>query len=318
MHSGYLWLGALALLIVALVVPYVACKREKRMLDDAARRERGGTYIALEDGVTHYELIGPPRAPVVVLIHGGTIPFYAWDAQVPALLDAGFRVLRYTQFGRGYSDRPAVDYERALYQRQLEQLLDALRIEGSVTLVGVSFGGALAATFTAAHPERVDKLVLIAPVVDYAEGKALFSLAKVPLVAEWYARVFAVRSAVARASGFFEEADADPSYAKRFDAQTRLEGFERALLSFSRTDALAPYYETYAALGDHPTLLIWGTDDPEIAKSHIDYLRKTLKNLRYTEIENAGHGVAVESHRRVNAELTSFLGTGSASDGASK
>ena len=307
MQSSYLWLGVFGLLLIAILLPYFACKRETNALDDAARGARGGSYITLSDGVTHYELMGPPRAPVAVLFHGGTIPFYAWDAQVPTLLDAGYRVLRYTQYGRGYSDRPELSYDRALYQRQLEELLTELRIEGPLTLIGVSFGGAIAATFAEAHPERVDKLVLIAPVVDYAEGKALFDLAKVPGVAEWYARVFAVRSAVARATGFFEEANADPSYAERFDAQTRFEGFEHALLSFSRTDALAPYYETYAALGDQPKLLIWGADDPEILAAHIEQLRSSMSRVTYVEIEGAGHGVAVESQSEVNRHLSAFL-----------
>jgi pimeloyl-ACP methyl ester carboxylesterase len=309
MQSGYLWLGALTVLAIAILVPYFTRQRETRALDAKVRKSQGGTYVALPDGVTHYELSGSADAPVVVLIHGGTIPFYAWDAQVTPLVDAGFRVLRYTQFGRGYSDRPDVDYDRALYQRQLEDLLDALHIDRPVVLVGVSFGGAIAATFAEAHPDRVERMVLVAPVVDYAEGKALFGLAKIPLVAEWYARVFAVRGAVSRAVGFFDDSNADPSYAERFDEQTRLKGFERALLSFSRTDALESYYDTYSALGDQPKLLIWGAADLEIPKSHIDFLRGALDNLTYVEIEGAGHGVAVEAKDQVNRELVEFLRT---------
>lgn len=309
MQSGYLWLGVITVLAIAILIPYFTRQRETKTLDAAAREARGGSYITLPEGITHYELSGPADAPVVVLIHGGTIPFYAWDAQVPPLLDAGFRVLRYTQLGRGYSDRPDVDYDRALYQRQLEDLLDALHLDGRVVLVGVSFGGAVAATFAATHPDRVVKLAFIAPVVDYAEGKALFGLAKVPLVAEWYARVFAVRTAVKRATGFFEEADADPSYAQHFAEQTQFKGFERALLSFSRTDALDSYYDTYSALGDQAKLLIWGSADPEIPKSHVDFLRGELENLTYVEIEGAGHGVAVERKDEVNRHLLAFLRT---------
>jgi len=307
MQSGQAWLGAVAALAIAISVPYFARKRETKTLDGESRQARGGSYVTLPDGVTHYELLGPANAQVVVLIHGGTIPFYAWDAQVPALLDAGFRVLRYTQFGRGYSDRPEVDYDRALYQRQLEELLGALRIEGPLVLAGVSFGGAVAATFAEAHPDRVAKLVLIAPVVAYAEGKALFGLAKVPLLGEWYARVLAVDGVVARATGFFEQSNADPSYARLFEEQTRFEGFERALLSFSRTDALDAYYGTYLALGNQPKLLVWGNGDSEIPRAHMDFLRKELRNVTFVEVEGAGHGVAVEAQSAVNQALLDFL-----------
>ena len=307
MVRGLLWLALLAVLLVAILGPYLALRREVRTLDAAARKALGGRYVTLPSGVTHYELSGPEDGPTVVLIHGGTIPLYTWDAQVSALRNAGFRILRYDHFGRGYSDRPHVDYDRAFYRKQLEDLLAALEIEGSVNLVGVSFGGAIAATFAEAHPERVAKLVLIAPVVDYAEGRALFGLAKVPLLSEWYARVFSVRATVARANGFFEESGADPSYAQRFEEQTRYAGYEQALLSMSRTNALTSYRETYAALDEQPTLLIWGADDGEIPRAHVELLQASIGDVSLVEIEGAGHGVTIERKEEVNRQLVEFL-----------
>lgn len=302
-----LWLGLLAIMVLAILGPYLAFHREARTLDAPAREALGGTYVTLPSGVTHYELAGRADGPVVVLIHGATIPFFAWDAQMPALLEAGFRVLRYDQFGRGYSDRPQVDYDRAFYRKQLEELLGALDIEGPVNLIGVSFGAAIAATFAEAHPEQVEKLVLIAPVVDYAEGRALFGLAKVPLLSEWYARVFSVGATVARANGFFEESGADPSYAQRFEEQTRYAGYEQALLSMSRTNALTSYRETYAALDEHATLLIWGTDDREIPRAHVELLQASIGNVTLVEVEGAGHGVTIERKEEVNRQLVEFM-----------
>jgi pimeloyl-ACP methyl ester carboxylesterase len=307
MLRGRLGLGLLAVLVIAIMGPYVALEREVRTLDASTREALGGSYVALPGGVTHYELSGPDKGAVVVLIHGGTIPFYAWDPQVTALREAGLRVLRYDHFGRGYSDRPQVDYDRALYQQQLEDLLAALDIEGRINLVGVSFGGAIAATFAEAHPERVARLVLIAPVVDYAEGKALFGLAKVPLLSDWYARVFSVRATVNRANGFFEESGADPSYAQRFDEQTRFKGYEQALLSMSRTDALTSYHDTYTALAEQRTLLLWGSDDSEIPETHMEFLQETLNNLTWTRFKGAGHGITIERKDAVNSQLKAFL-----------
>jgi pimeloyl-ACP methyl ester carboxylesterase len=300
-------LGSLAVLLIAILGPYVALHREARSLDAPTRKALGGTYITLPSGVAHYELTGPANGPMVVLVHGGTIPFFTWDAQVPALRNAGFHILRYDHFGRGYSDRPEVDYDRAFYQKQLEDLLVALDIKSPIHLVGVSLGGAIAATFAKAHPERVTKLILVAPVVDYAEGKALFGLAKIPLLSEWYARVFSVRATVERANGFFEASGADPSYAQRFEEQTRFEGYEQALLSMSRTDALTSYRGTYAALGNQPTLLVWGSEDAEIPREHMDFLREKLGNLLWVEIEGAGHGVNVQSQDEVNRHVVKFL-----------
>ena len=307
MHCGHLCLGLFALVLLAILGPYFALNRETRTLDAAMRDALAGTYVTLPDGVTHYELSGPEGGETVVLIHGGTIPFYTWDAQMQPLRDAGFRVLRYDQFGRGSSDRPEVDYDRAFYRKQLEELLAALDIENPVNLIGVSFGGAIAATFAKAHPEQVAKLVLIAPVVDYAEGRALFGLAKIPLLSEWYARVFSVRATVARANGFFQASGADPSYAQRFEEQTRLEGYEQALLSMSRTDALTSYRDTYAALGGLPTLLLWGSEDAEISREHMELLQASLNNVTRIEIEGAGHGVTIQRQDEVNRRVVDFL-----------
>ena len=304
---SHIWFALLAVVLFAIFVPYIALNREAQTLDERTRADLGGTYVELPGGVTHYELSGPDDGPVVVLVHGGTIPLFTWDSQMPALREAGYRVLRYDQLGRGYSDRPRADYDRALYQRQLEDLLSALGIDGPVDVVGVSFGAAVAATFTAAHPERVRKLVFIAPVVDYAEGRALFDLAKVPLLSEWYARVFAVRGAVARANGFFAQAGADPSYAERFDEQTRFDGFEQALLSMSRTDALTSYRDTYATLGEQPKLVIWGAEDGEIPRAHVDFIVENASNVSFVEVEGAGHGVTVERADGVNRRMVGFL-----------
>jgi len=309
MLRGRFALGLLGVLLIAILGPYVASDREVRSLDTATRKALGGRYVTLPGGVVHYELTGPTDGPLVVLLHGGTIPFFTWDAQVPALHKAGFRTLRYDHFGRGYSDRPEVDYDRALYQKQLEDLLMALDLEGTVNLMGVSFGGAIAATFAKAHPERVERLVLIAPVVDYAEGRSLFGLAKIPLLSEWYARVFSVRATVTRANGFFQASGADPSYAQRFEKQTHFKGYEQALLSMSRTNALTSYRDTYAALAGLPTLLLRGSEDAEIPRKHMELLQASLSNVTWVEIEGAGHGVTIQRKEEVNRQIVEFLGT---------
>ena len=67
-----LWLGLLAIMVLAILGPYLAFHREARTLDVPAREALGGTYVTLPSGVTHYELTGRADGPVVVLIHGGT------------------------------------------------------------------------------------------------------------------------------------------------------------------------------------------------------------------------------------------------------
>ena len=88
--------------------------------------------MRLTDGYTHYELGGPADGRVVVLAAGATVPYYIWDPTFKALVDAGFRVLRYDYYGRGFSDRPDIPFTQDLYVRQLRELLDAVHITRAV------------------------------------------------------------------------------------------------------------------------------------------------------------------------------------------
>ena len=95
-------------------------------LDERTRGGLSGAYCELSDGVTHYRLSGPADGPAVVMVHGGTVPHWIWDSLAECLSDDGFRALCYDQFGRGFSDRPKTTYNRALYERQLRELVDRL------------------------------------------------------------------------------------------------------------------------------------------------------------------------------------------------
>ena len=95
--------AVVALLCAAL---YTGFDRESETLTDAVRSQVSGSFLRLADGVVHYELAGPPPtvldARTVVLIHGFSVPYYIWDPTFEALAQAGFRVLRYDLYGRGY------------------------------------------------------------------------------------------------------------------------------------------------------------------------------------------------------------------------
>ncbi|MGI8469957.1 MAG: alpha/beta fold hydrolase [Pyrinomonadaceae bacterium] len=74
-------------------------------------------------------------------------------------LAKNFRVVTYD--GRGAGQSP-VSTQPTNHVADFEELLDSLDIE-KATLFGHSIGGQIAADFTLRNPERVEKLVLIAP-----------------------------------------------------------------------------------------------------------------------------------------------------------
>jgi pimeloyl-ACP methyl ester carboxylesterase len=102
---------------------------------------------------------------------------------IAALGEAGFRVIRYDLYGRGFSDRPNVKYDAELYDRQLTQLLDGLRITTPVDLAGASMGGPIAAAYTCSHPARVRTLSLFDP--GYSHGQIMPAKLRLPVWGEY-------------------------------------------------------------------------------------------------------------------------------------
>ena len=110
----------------------------------------------------HYEDHGSGQP--VVLIHGYPLSGRAWDKQVPALLEAGHRVITYDRRGFGQSSQPVVGYEYDTFAADLAALLDHLDLWDAV-LVGHSMGTGEVTRFLGTYGSaRVAKGVLVAPI----------------------------------------------------------------------------------------------------------------------------------------------------------
>ncbi len=116
--------------------------------------------LHLDGSPVHYRLAGPADGPVVVLTHGLSLDQHAYDAQVPALVAAGYRVLTWDLRGHGRSQPigDGISVEGAA--RDLLALLDAVGAERAV-LVGQSFGGMIVQECATRHPDRVAGLAVI-------------------------------------------------------------------------------------------------------------------------------------------------------------
>ena len=86
----------------------------------------------------YYEDHGAGRP--VVLIHGWPLSSKSWEKQVPALIDAGYRVVAYDRRGFGNSAKPAFGYDYDTLAEDLHKLMTELDLTGA-TLVGFSMGG---------------------------------------------------------------------------------------------------------------------------------------------------------------------------------
>ena len=101
-----------------------------------------------------YDLIGPDTAPTVCITHSLASDGGSWAEQVPALLQAGFRVLRIDMRGHGGSDAVAGDYTITDLAGDVAAVLGGLAIP-RVHYIGLSIGGMLGQAFALAHQDKL-------------------------------------------------------------------------------------------------------------------------------------------------------------------
>lgn len=114
-------------------------------------------------GATFVRITGPPDAPPLVLLHGAAATSLMWAPNIEAL-SREYRTIAVDQvgeFGKSICARPARSLEGLM--AWLDELIGALEARRRVSLVGMSYGGALAAQYALHSPERLEKLVLLAP-----------------------------------------------------------------------------------------------------------------------------------------------------------
>ncbi len=287
---------------------YLASRNpEHRALDAAAREGVPGKFVTLSDGVTHYDVAGPDSGARVVLVHGFSVPAYIWDSTALALSAAGFRVARYDTYGRGYSDRPDTRYDLSLYDRQLQELLDALGWRDKVHIVGLSFGGPVSATFAGRHPERVRSLTLVDPAA--GPSRQLPMMFRIPLLGEPLWQALAVPKMAAGQLSDFVEPARWPDWPDRYRPQMQYRGFGRSLLRTSLALQTVSLDSVYAAAGRTlvPTLLVWGKDDQTVPIARAEGVRTAIPQAQFHPIDNAGHLPQMERTDVVNPLLIEFL-----------
>src|SRR5579859_4980848 len=111
--------------------------------------------------------IGPehPRR-TMVFVHGFGGQATQWQYQLHRFSDEA-RAIALDLRGHGQSDKPRADYSMASLVNDLVLALDVLGVEGKMIMVGHSFGCAILTEYAAAHPDRVERMVLIAGAGEY-------------------------------------------------------------------------------------------------------------------------------------------------------
>jgi pimeloyl-ACP methyl ester carboxylesterase len=285
-----LWVvGSPLLLVAACSGVYVAADPERREIDSDVRASAPGRFVRLGDGYTHYELGGRGEGPPVVLAAGLSVPYYIWDPTYEALIDAGYRVLRYDYYGRGYSDRPSLAYTQDVYVRQLAELLDALDVTQAVDLAGLSFGGSVVTSFADRFPDRVRSLVYVDPAFRTPHPISLPE--QIPWLWDFLTAVFNERWWADAQANDFLHPERFPDWPDRYRVQLQYRGFRRAQWSTTVSNATFDQGPELRRVGQHgrPVLIFWGKQDAAVPFEFSASVLEAMPRARLVPVESAGH-----------------------------
>lgn len=254
---------------------------------------------------TNYHDVG--SGPPVVLIHGsgpGVSAWANWRLNLPHLSQR-FRVLAPDVLGFGYTERPpGVRYDREAWTEHLLGFLDALELD-RVSVVGNSFGGALALSLATAYPERVDKLVLM--------GSAGVPFDLTPGLDEVWGFEPSLESmrSLLRTFTYDSSGLGDDLAQLRLRAATR-PGVQEAFAAMfpaprqDGVEALTVPAEQIRSL-EHPTLLVHGREDRVIPLATSLRLHELIDRSHLHVFDRCGHWAQIEHADRFNQLVSDFL-----------
>ena len=258
----------------------------------------------------HYQEAGEENAPAIVLIHGFISSTLIWSDVFLPLADAGFRVIAIDMPGYGYSEKPADGQYTIDWQAHtIVSLLDRLEID-TATIVGASYGGAVAATIALDYPERVERLVLVGTVSnDDILRQPMVRVARLPLVGDVVTPLYlgsrwVLRKRVAdmyRRTGL-------PVDERKLAARHHLlatANVHRAMVRSMRRWS-AERISREANLIRVPTLIVWGEADSHLPLSDGVRLRDRIPGSRLIVFRNCGHLPPAEQPEKFVQALTQF------------
>lgn len=282
-------------------------------LDRAALEARHAAppsrFVELAGLRVHLRDTGPRDAPPVLLLHGFGASLHTWDAWAGAL-EAGHRVIRLDLPGAALTGPdPAGGPGDGRALQVVVALLDALEVPPA-DVVGHSMGGRLAWQLAAQMPERVRRLVLIAPEGFAAPGAAIGGSAGVPLAARllpWMLPRPLLREALAAAWG--DPGRLDEATVDRYHELLRVPGLRAAMVE--RLETLPPVDPLDAAVGlrrvEAPVLLLWGERDALVPPARAADFERELPHARRIVLPGVGHVPQEEAPETSLAAVRGFL-----------
>ncbi len=249
----------------------------------------------------------------VLLVHGFGTCSFVWRHIGPSIALANLTAFAVDMFGYGASDRPFdADYGIAAQAEYLDRALTALRM-ARATVVGLDLGGAVALRFAAAHPERVEKLVLVNPIaLDGIPADDVKSLQK--NTARFAFRVSrGMMGAAPLLRDLLRNSVSDPAMmpealvARYLAPYVGRDGVDH-LLRIARYVNKEDMEEVDLRALPHPTLVVWGDRDPWLSSKTGDQLASIIGGSKLVHLPSTGRLVPEEAPDMLSSLLLDFIG----------
>jgi pimeloyl-ACP methyl ester carboxylesterase len=256
-----------------------------------------------------YEGHGTP----VVLLHGFPDTSFLWRYQIPALVNAGFRVIAPDLRGRGLSDKPerVEDYRLSAIMNDVTGIMDALSIERA-HIVGHDWGAPVAWFLASLVPQRVERLVAIS----VGHPAAMTHPTLEQLQKSWYYNLFCIPGLAEEALQkddwyLFREFIHGNGDIERYIEELSEPGALTASLNWYRAN-LPP--ERFIRLPSRmpavqaPTLGIFSTGDNYLTEeAMVRSAEHVTGSWRYERLEDVSHWIPTEAADWLNGQILGFL-----------
>ena len=274
----------------------------------AANPETSQFHEVTPERLIHYTDHAPIGASngTAIFIHGSGPGASGWSNfkhNVSAFQEAGYRCIVYDQWGYGKTSKPQdVDHTLDFFVDGLVSLMDSADVANAV-LVGNSLGGAVALGLALRHPERVEKLILMAPGgiesrEDYFSMPGIQAMVKYPMGSPEFTKDVLAQ--------LLTQLVYDP-----VNVDAELVDERWATLETQNAHVLAtmqiPDLSDQLASIDINTLVFWGTEDRFCPASGTWKILQMKGNVQAELVNYCGHWVMSEYPDLFNERCLSFL-----------
>jgi pimeloyl-ACP methyl ester carboxylesterase len=247
-------------------------------------------------GTTHMIVSGPIEAEPIILLHGQDSSAISWIYNI-ANLSQAFRTYAIDTIGDIGKSKPIhLPNNREDYARWLLEIFDQLNLE-QADLMGLSYGGFLAVNFTLAYPERVKRIVLLAPgIPNFGPPTPQWANYGMPMVL--LPSRFTIKRFINGAStkGYSKE---DPVYEQMIIGMTNMRNVLFMRPVFTDEELKRMIVPILLLVGDHEIMY-----EPEKALDRATWL---IHYLQAELIPNAGHMLNSDQPELVDACVLKFL-----------